>query len=33
MSATVYEINRGNQHLSKEKYPYSKDLNTKLVSV
>ena len=28
MSATVYEINRGNQHSNKEKYPYSEEANT-----
>ena len=28
MSATVYEINGGNQHSSKEKYPYFEDANT-----
>ena len=33
MSATVYEINRDNQHSNKEKYPYFKDLNTQSVSV
>ena len=27
LSATVYEINRGNQHSKKEKYPYSEDVN------
>ena len=28
MSATVYEINRGNQYSDKEKHPYSEDINT-----
>ena len=27
MSATVHEINRGNQHSNNEKYPYSEDVN------
>ena len=28
ISATVYEIKRGNQYSKKEKYPYSEDINT-----
>ena len=28
MSATVYEIKRGNEQSNKKKYPYSEDVNT-----